>query len=60
MEETGYDVSLKLIKEAVIRVTIKEQISTMFVIPNVPEDTSFAPMTRKEISVSNSEEPPTL
>jgi 8-oxo-dGTP pyrophosphatase MutT (NUDIX family) len=51
LEETGYDVSDRIIKEAVIRVTVKEQISTMFVIPNVPEDTAFAPRTRKEISV---------
>jgi mRNA-decapping enzyme subunit 2 len=51
LEETGYDVSDKIIMDAVIRVTVKEQHTTLFVVPNIPEDTPFATRTRKEISV---------
>lgn len=51
LEETGYDVSDKIIMDAVIRVTVKEQKTTLFVVPHVSEDTAFATRTRKEISV---------
>ena len=51
MEETGYDVSDKIIMDAVIRITVKEQKITLFVVPNIPEDIAFATRTRKEISV---------
>lgn len=52
LEETGFDVSEKIIMDAVIHLTIKEQDTTFFVVPNIPEDTVFVPRTRKEISVS--------
>ena len=51
LEETGYDVSDKIIMDAVIRITVKEQKITLFVVPNIPEDIAFATRTRKEISV---------
>jgi mRNA-decapping enzyme subunit 2 len=51
-EETGYDITDKLIEELVIKLTIKEQQITLYVIPDVPEDTAFQTRTRKEISVS--------
>ncbi|KAF8324150.1 DCP2-domain-containing protein [Cantharellus anzutake] len=50
MEETGYDISDKINLDAVIRVTVKDQRTSLFVIPNVPEDTVFETKTRKEIS----------
>lgn len=52
MEETGFDVADRIIMDAVIRLTFKEQKTTLFIVPNVPEDTAFATRTRKEISVS--------
>ena len=52
MEETGYDISDKIIPDAVIRITVKDQHTSLFVVPNVPEDTVFETKTRKEISVS--------
>jgi len=51
LEETGCDVSDKIIMDAVIRITVKDQKTTLFVVPNIPEDTAFVPRTRKEISV---------
>ncbi|KAF8321254.1 DCP2-domain-containing protein [Clavulina sp. PMI_390] len=50
LEETGYDVTDKIHKDLVIRTTLKEQETSLFIVPNVPEDTVFIPQTRKEIS----------
>ncbi|KAF9507258.1 hypothetical protein BS47DRAFT_1304249 [Hydnum rufescens UP504] len=50
LEETGYDISDKIIMSAVIKITVRDQRTSLFVVPNVPEDTVFATQTRKEIS----------
>jgi len=54
-EETGYDIAKAgLAKDPdsikSIEVTMREQHMKLFVIRGVPEDTEFAPKTRKEIS----------
>ncbi|GAB7339208.1 hypothetical protein MBLNU457_5867t1 [Dothideomycetes sp. NU457] len=54
-EETGYDIAkagLAKDPESIksIEVTMREQHMKLFVIRGVPEDTEFAPKTRKEIS----------
>lgn len=54
-EETGFEIpSDKLNEEDVIEVTIREQKIRLYIVTNVPENTQFAPRTRKEISVRTS------
>ncbi|KAK3261596.1 hypothetical protein CYMTET_29497 [Cymbomonas tetramitiformis] len=49
MEEIGYDISGGLVKEDFIAVTRGQQLTTLFIIPDVDESTPFAPLTQKEI-----------
>lgn len=51
LEETGFDMTSRLEQNYAIRLTIKEQTITLYVVPNVPEDYPFETKTRKEISV---------
>lgn len=55
-EETGFDLAAAGLVEAEdktksIEVTMREQHMKLFVFTGVPKETSFAPRTRKEISV---------
>lgn len=50
-EETGYDVTPLLKTQDYIELTIREQRIRLYIITDVPQDTPFAPQTRKEISV---------
>ncbi|KAG8987039.1 mRNA-decapping enzyme subunit 2, partial [Tulasnella sp. 427] len=50
LEETGYNCEEQIIPDAFITITSKEQLVTLFVVPDVPEDYSFVTRTRKEIS----------
>ena len=50
-EETGYDIADLIKEEDYIELTIREQRVRLYIVVGVPEDASFAPITRKEISV---------
>jgi mRNA-decapping enzyme subunit 2 len=51
LEETGFDITSRMQQHYAVRLTIKEQMITLYVVPNVPEDYPFETRTRKEISV---------
>ncbi|KAM7267674.1 hypothetical protein ACFE04_009840 [Oxalis oulophora] len=50
LEETGFDVSSLLNKDEYIELQFGQQRVRLYIIPGVKEDTSFAPLTKKEIS----------
>ncbi|KAG8716113.1 mRNA-decapping enzyme subunit 2 [Ceratobasidium sp. 423] len=50
LEETGFDVTSLLDRQIFIKNTLKEQQLTLYIVPDVPEDTVFQTRTRKEIS----------
>ncbi|KAG5178281.1 hypothetical protein JKP88DRAFT_188627, partial [Tribonema minus] len=50
LEETGFDASALIDPRAFITLFSNGQQSTMFIVPDVPEDFNFAPRVRKEIS----------
>ncbi|KAF8587276.1 DCP2-domain-containing protein [Ramaria rubella] len=50
LEETGYNLNGQIRKSDCIRLCIKQQPITLFVVPGVPEDFPFKTQTRKEIS----------
>ncbi|KAF2537987.1 hypothetical protein F2Q68_00022827 [Brassica cretica] len=50
LEETGFDVSKLLKKEEYIEFTFRQQRVRLFIVAGVADDTSFAPLTKKEIS----------
>lgn len=52
LEETGFDVSKLLQKEQYLEMTFGQQRVRLYIIAGVKEDASFAPQTKKEISVS--------
>lgn len=49
MEETGFDISNMIDDEEYIEYQMNDQLSRLYIIPNVPIDTNFSPKTRKEI-----------
>ncbi|KAI0309169.1 Dcp2, box A domain-containing protein [Amylostereum chailletii] len=49
-EETGYNLAGQINPKHYIRVSIREQAVTLFIVPNVPESYHFETKTRKEIS----------
>lgn len=49
IEETGYDISDKLVKNDFIKLNIGNQETKLFIIQNVEETTPFAPHVRGEI-----------
>lgn len=51
LEETGFDVSAFLIKEDFIELMFGQQRVRLYIIAGVKNDASFAPLTKKEISV---------
>lgn len=51
MEETGFDVSKLLNKEEYIEEMFGQQRVKLYIIAGVKDDTAFAPLTKKEISV---------
>jgi hypothetical protein len=52
LEETGYNLAGQLNPAHVLKMTIREQSISLYIVPNVPEDYHFQTRTRKEISVS--------
>ncbi|QRV91324.1 mRNA-decapping enzyme subunit 2 [Ceratobasidium sp. AG-Ba] len=50
LEETGFDVTSLLNRNDYIKNTLREQQLTLYIVPDVPEDTVFQTRTRKEIS----------
>ncbi|CAE6529250.1 unnamed protein product [Rhizoctonia solani] len=50
LEETGFDVTPFIDRRIFIKNTLKEQQLTLYIVPDVPEDTVFQTRTRKEIS----------
>lgn len=51
LEETGFDVSKLLNMDDHIEVVIGQQRVRLYIVTGVKEDTVFAPLTKKEISV---------
>ena len=51
-EETGFDLTKYIRADDNIKMTIREQSVTLFVVGGIPEDYPFQCRTRKEISVS--------
>lgn len=51
MEETGFDIAPKLRLDDHLEVLIGQQRMRLYIIPGVRDDTRFAPLTKKEISV---------
>lgn len=49
LEETGFDISSKLVKKDFIKLNIGIQETKLFIIQNVEESTPFAPHVRGEI-----------
>ncbi|KAF8489603.1 DCP2-domain-containing protein [Gautieria morchelliformis] len=49
-EETGYNLSGQIRETDCIKLYVKQQPITLFVVPDVPEDFPFKTQTRKEIS----------
>lgn len=54
LEETGFDVALLLDKDEYIEKTFGQQRVRLYIIAGVKDDTAFAPLTKKEISVCDS------
>ncbi|XP_073130691.1 mRNA-decapping enzyme subunit 2 [Henckelia pumila] len=50
LEETGFDVSKLLNKDEYIEMIFGQQRVRLYLVPGVKDDTSFAPLTKKEIS----------
>jgi len=48
-EEVGFDVSSYLVKKDCIKLKIRDQFQTLFIIPCIPETTNFQTQTRNEI-----------
>lgn len=51
LEETGFDVSGLLNKDDYNEMIFGQQRVRLYIVPGVKEDTFFAPLTKKEISV---------
>ena len=51
MEETGFDISGLLNTADLVEVVVGQQRVRLYIITGVKEDTAFAPLTKKEISV---------
>lgn len=51
LEETGFDVTKLLNKDEYIEAVFGQQRVRLYIIAGVREDTAFAPLTKKEISV---------
>lgn len=54
LEETGFDVSKLLNKDEYLEVIFGQQRVRLYIIAGVKDDTAFAPLTKKEISVCHS------
>ncbi|XP_078427888.1 decapping 2 [Wolffia australiana] len=50
LEETGFDISQVLNMDDHVEVVVGQQRVRLYIIPGVKEDTTFAPLTKKEIS----------
>lgn len=51
LEETGFDVSKLINKDEYIEAIFGQQRVRLYIIAGVKDDTAFAPLTKKEISV---------
>lgn len=54
LEEIGFDVSKLLNKDGYIEMIFGQQRVRLYIVAGVKDDTSFAPLTKKEISVCQS------
>lgn len=54
LEETGFDVSELLNKDDYIEMIFGQQRVRLYIVAGVKDDTAFAPLTKKEISVCDS------
>ena len=54
LEETGFDVSELLNKDDYIEMIFGQQRVRLYIVAGVKDDTAFAPLTKKEISVCGS------
>ena len=52
LEETGFDISDLIDREEYIEYKMNEQLTRLYLVPGVSQDTQFAPRTRKEIKVT--------
>ena len=52
-EETGFDIRDLIRDDQYLEAQVGDNNARMYIIPGVPEETSFAPKTRKEIRVRN-------
>ena len=50
-EETGFDIRDLIQESQYLEAQVGDNNARMYIIPGVPEETSFAPKTRKEIRV---------
>lgn len=51
LEETGFDFSKLLNKDEYIEMIFGQQRVRLYIVTGVKDDTAFAPLTKKEISV---------
>lgn len=49
LEETGYDISDKLVEDDNLQININDQIIRLYIVTGVPKSTHFEPKTRREI-----------
>ena len=49
LEETGYDISDKLVDDQYLEITINDQVIRLYIITHVSKSTKFEPKTRREI-----------
>ena len=49
LEETGYDISDKLVDNEYLQININDQVIRLYIVPNVSIQTKFEPRTRREI-----------
>lgn len=56
LEETGFNCGNRINEDNVIQLISRQQSISLYIIPDVPEDTRFETQTRKEISVRKKKE----
>ncbi len=49
LEETGFDISHLISVKEFLETTVNDQLTRLYIIPGVPQETKFIPRTRNEI-----------
>ena len=49
LEETGFDISISISAEEFLETTVNDQLTRLYIIPGVPNNSQFIPRTRNEI-----------